>query len=63
MGCLRQHFRPGKETKTEIPGTGDCNGTKTGIPCKPHPDNKNCKMYHEITSPQEFEVKEKEKSI
>ena len=51
--CLRHWITP-KETNMKIKGVGDC---KT---CVPHEDNKNCRMYYEITAPQEFEVKGKE---
>ena len=43
MGCIRQHFRPFRETLIEIPGAGNC------WECTPDEDNRNCSMYYPIT--------------
>lgn len=55
--CLRQWLRPPTETKIKVEGVGDCST------CVPHEDNKNCRLYCEITAPQEFTVEEKEDAI
>ena len=49
--CLRQWTRP---TGPKVKGVGEC------ATCAPHEDNKHCRLYYEISAPQEFEVIKKE---
>jgi len=49
--CLRQWIRP-TGPKVKVEGVGECET------CTPHENNKYCRLYYEITAPQEFEIKE-----